>query len=59
MIYMNTATVETIAKQPLQAAKSSVYQNKRVIYTVESIFTNKVELTEALYRIALTKIKPA
>lgn len=56
---MNTATVETIAKQPLQAVKSSVYQNKRVIYTVESIFTNKVELTEALYRIALTKIKPA
>ena len=54
-----SATMAEHTDIQVQALKFSVYQNKRTVYMVRSIFVKKVELTDALYNIALTKIKQA
>ena len=54
-----SATMAEHTDIQIHALKFSVYQNKRTVYMVRSFFVKKVELTDALYNIALTKIKQA
>lgn len=56
---MGATTVANVDMQSESTVKSSVYQSKRTTYMIESIFTDKVKLADALFRIALTKIKSA
>ena len=56
---MHTTMSEGTDIGSIQTLKYSVYPNKSTVYMVRSIFIKKVELTDALYRIALTKIKSA